>query len=121
MARVDAGQFAIELARLASDHKCEDVLVLDLRGLSQITDYCIIATGSSDRQLRATTDSIEEYARKVGEKPYGIGGYDNASWILLDFVDVVVHLFAESYRQYYDLELLWGDAPHLTWKRSESA
>lgn len=113
--------FATELARIASDLKSEDVVLMDLRGLSSVTDFAVIATGTSERQMRSVADRAVEYGRKIGEKPYGLSGQDSATWILLDFVDVVVHLFAGPYRQYYDLELLWGDAPRIDWRRSETA
>jgi ribosome-associated protein len=116
-----AFQFAVELARILHDLKSEDVVALDLRGITSVTDFTIIATGTSERQLRGVADALVEYGRKVGQRPYGYSGYDNAAWIVVDFVDVVVHLFARAYRDYYDLELLWGDAPRLDWSRSESA
>ncbi len=121
MSEVDAHQFAIELSRIASDNKSEDVVTLDLRGISPVMDYCVICTGTSDRQMRAVADQMVEYGHIVGQKPFGKAGYDNAAWILIDFVDVVAHVFARPYREFYDLELLWGDAPHLKWARSESA
>lgn len=114
-------QFAIEVARILNDLKSENVVALDLRGVSSVTDFTIIATGTSERQLRGVAESIIEYGRKVGQKPYGYSGYENAAWVVVDFVDVVVHLFARPYRDYYDLELLWGDAPKLDWSRSETA
>jgi len=117
----NALQLAIEFARLASDLKADDVVALDLRGITSVTDFTVIATGASDRQLRAIADAAMEYGRKIGEKPYGVDGYENAIWIVVDFVDVVLHVFAKPYREYYDLELLWGDAPRLQWARSESA
>lgn len=121
MASLDSGQFAVELARIAADHKADDVVALDLRGRSSVTDYCVICTGTSDRQMRAVAEHMIEYGRKVGEKPFGVDGYDAATWILIDFIDVVVHVFGVPQREYYDLELLWGDAPRLEWKRSETA
>lgn len=114
-------QFAIELARIAHDNRSEDVIALDLREISPVTDIVVIATGTSDRQMRAVADQAIAYGRRVGERPYGFSGYDAAAWILIDFVDVVFHLFARPYRDYYDLELLWGDAPRIEWARSESA
>ncbi len=114
-------QFAVELARFADENKAEDVVVLDLRGLSQVTDLVVICTGTSDRQMRAVVDGGVEYGSKVGEKPYGLCGYENAAWILVDFVDVVFHIFDRSHRSYYDLELLWGDAPRIEWAPSRSA
>lgn len=116
-----ASQFAVELSRIISELKSDNVVALDVRGVSTVTDFTIIATGTSERQLRGVADAIIEYGRKVGQKPYGFSGYDNAAWVIVDFVDVVVHLFARAYRDYYDLELLWGDAPRLDWSRSESA
>jgi len=114
-------QFTIEIARIAHEQKSEDVVALDLRGISTVMDYTVICTGTSDRQMRSTADRVLEYARKIGEKPYGYCGYESAAWIIADFVDVVLHVFAKPYRSYYDLELLWGDAPRIEWARSASA
>ncbi len=119
--RIEPREFALELARIAADHKADNVVVLDLRGLTSITDYLVISTGTSERQMRAVADHVREYAAKVGERPYGMSGYESESWLLLDFVDVVVHVFSREARDYYDLELLWGDAPRLAWARSETA
>lgn len=94
---------------------------MDLRGISPVTDFFVVCTGTSDRQMRAVADSVMDYGKKVGEKPYGIAGYENAAWILVDFVDVILHVFSRSHRTYYDLELLCGDAPRVEWARSESA
>jgi len=116
-----AMQFAVELAQLAHDQKCQDIVALDVRGVSSVTDYTIIATGTSDRQMRAVAENIMEHARRLGQRPFGYCGFENAAWIIVDFVDVVVHLFAGPYRSYYDLELLWGDAPRLSWARSDTA
>jgi len=114
-------QFTIELARIAEDNKAEEVVALDLRGKSQVMDFVVICTGTSDRQMRSVSDRIMEYARKVGQRLYGLAGYENANWILLDYVDVVFHIFSRVHREYYDLELLWGDAPRIEFARSESA
>ncbi len=121
MPNCQALQFAIELAGIAHDNQSQDVVALDLRGISPVTDFVVISTGSSDRQMRSVADKVIEYGKKVGERPLGVAGYDSAAWILLDYVDVVFHIFAKSYREYYDLELLWGDAPRVEWARSESA
>ncbi|GIK17141.1 MAG: hypothetical protein BroJett003_21050 [Planctomycetota bacterium] len=118
---MQAEQFARELARIASELKSEDVVLLDLRGLTSITDFLVIATGTSDRQMRAVIDHLREYALRVGEKTYGLDGEDSDRWILVDFVDVVVHLFSREARDFYDMELLWGDAPRIAWARSETA
>jgi ribosome-associated protein len=117
----DPRQFAVELARIACDNKAEEVVLLDLRNISSLADFVIVATGTSDRQIRSVAEQAIEYGHKVGDRPYGVEGYENAAWVLVDFVDVVFHIFGRTYRNYYDLELLWGDAPRLDWARSESA
>ena len=121
MQSCDACQFAVEIARIAHDHKSEQVTVFDLRGLSPITDFVVVGTGTSDRQMRTVADMIVDYGKKIGQRPFGVCGYENGVWVLLDYVDVVFHIFMRGYREYYDLELLWGDAPRLEWKRLESA
>lgn len=116
MPAVQGLEFAKQLARLAADNRAEDVVILDLRNLSAIADFFVIATGTSDRQMRAIADKVEEYGASVGQRIYGRSGYENATWLLADYVDVVLHLFDAERRQYYDLELLWGDAPRIDWQ-----
>jgi len=105
-----AEEFALAAARIADSRHCADVTVLDLRGISPATDYYVIATGTSDRQMRTVCDEISAAGREQGFRRFGRAGYDQARWILLDFVEVVVHVFDSEGRDYYDLELLWGDA-----------
>ncbi len=105
-----AREFAIEAARIARDRNCTEVAVLDLTGRSPATDYFVIATSTSDRQGRTAADEINELAKDSGFERFGRAGYDQGQWILMDYVDVVVHIFSEQYRDYYDLELLWGDS-----------
>jgi len=105
-----AKEFAIAAARIAQERHCTDIMVLDLRGLSSATDYFVIATGTSNRQMQAIADEMSQAGREQGFQRFGRAGYDQGRWILLDYVDVVVHLFDPEYRQFYDLELLWGDA-----------
>ncbi|HEY3243102.1 MAG TPA: ribosome silencing factor [Phycisphaerae bacterium] len=114
-------EFAIEAARIAEENKAEEVTVMDLRGLSSVTDFFVICSGTSDRQMRAVSDRITEYARTLGDAPLSVTGYESANWILLDFFDVVVHIFTSPARRYYDLELLWGDAPRIEWRRLEAS
>ena len=102
--------FALAAAEVADGRHCSDIVVLDLRGKSPATDYFVIATGTSDRQMRAVADEICEAAKEQGQQRFGRAGYEQARWILLDFIDVVIHIFDREYRDYYDLELLWGDA-----------
>jgi ribosome-associated protein len=113
-----ARAFAVAAARVAAERHCSDIVVLDLKGKSPATDYFVIATGTSDRQMRTVADEICEAAREQGQQRFGRAGYEQARWILLDFVDVVIHIFDAEYRDYYDLELLWGDAKQLKWDKS---
>jgi len=108
-----AKAFAVAAAKVAVSRHCNDIVVLDLRGISPATDYFVIVTGTSDRQMRTVADEIREAAKSKGLGLFGRAGYEQARWILLDFVDVVVHIFDEPYRDYYDLELLWGDAKRI--------
>jgi ribosome-associated protein len=119
--RMDGLNFAIEAARIAEDNHAEGVVVLDLRGISSIADFFVIGTGTSERQMQAIVDRVEEFGRKVGQKPFGYSGRESDSWVLADYVDVVVHMFSPDKRRYYDLELLWGDAPRVEWQRAATA
>jgi len=114
----EAKAFALAAAQLADGRHCSDIVVLDLKGKSPATDYFVIATGTSDRQMRAVADEICESAKKQGLQRFGRAGYEQGRWILLDFIDVVIHIFDREYRDYYDLELLWGDARRLKWERT---
>jgi ribosome-associated protein len=109
-ALMDSKKFAIEAAKIAIARNCKDVVILDLVGKSPATDYFLIATGTSDRQICSVADEILEFGHKHKLRPFGKAGMEQGKWVLLDFVDVVVHLFSEEFREYYDLELLWGDA-----------
>ncbi|MHC4756812.1 MAG: ribosome silencing factor [Planctomycetota bacterium] len=108
-----AKQFALAAGKLAQQRRCTDIVVLDLSGKSPATDYFVILTGTSDRQMRTVSDELSDLARQQGMERFGRAGYDQARWILLDYVDVVIHIFDAEYRDYYDLELLWGDAERL--------
>ena len=111
-----ARELAVAAARLAKHDNCQKIVVLDLRGVSPITDYFVIATGTSDRQMRSVADDIANHGRTIGQKLWKMAGQDTAEWIVMDFVDVVVHLFDEEHRRYYDLELMWGEAPKVRWQ-----
>jgi ribosome-associated protein len=109
-------EFAIAVAELAANTRCQDVLVLDMRGYSPIADYFVIATGTSPRQMRTVCDEAAELGGLRGQRALSISGYESETWILADFVTVIVHLFSTQARGYYDLENLWGDAPRIDWK-----
>ena len=106
--------FALAAAKLAAERHCTDIVVMDLEGKSPATDFFVIATGTSNRQMRTVADEISDEARKRGLQRFGRAGYEQARWILLDYVDIVFHIFDSEYRDYYDLELLWGDAEKIT-------
>lgn len=94
------------------EKKASEILILDLRKIKNaVTDFFVICSGSSDTQLDAISKSVEEEVFKVGEKPaYRIEGKSNGEWVLLDFANVVVHIFMKEKREFYGLEELWGDA-----------
>jgi ribosome-associated protein len=101
-----------ELERLALQKKAHDVLELDMRGLVGYTDFFLICTGNTDRQTKAIHDAIHEGAkREFGIMPRRVEGVTSAQWILMDYLDVVVHVFTPVTREFYRLERLWGEAP----------
>jgi ribosome-associated protein len=97
----------------ALDRKAEDIVALDMQKLSSFADTFIIATGSSDRNVRSIADAIAEAMGRRGEKPLGVEGYEGGRWVLIDFDDIIVHLFLAEVRKHYDLERLWSDAPEI--------
>jgi ribosome-associated protein len=101
---------ALRLAEAIDDHKGLDIRVLDLRGISPIADFFVLASGTSDRHVRSLTRTVEEAGRACGERASGIEGTERARWVLVDFGDVIVHLFQEEVREFYALERLWGEA-----------
>ncbi len=96
------------------DKKAEKLVVLNLQGLTTISDYFVLATAGSDRQAQALSDAVELALKAVGRRPLSIEGYSSAAWILLDYGDVVFHVFHDEARRFYGLERLWGDAPDAT-------
>ena len=96
---------------LAVDRKGQEMMLLDLRGLSNSTDYFLLVNGTSDTHVRAIADHIIDELRKEGMKPDHIEGLRTGRWVLMDFIDFVVHVFHPTAREFYQLERLWGDAP----------
>jgi ribosome-associated protein len=112
-----ARERAFLCARVAADNKARDVLVLDMRGVTQLYDFFVLATGSSRRQIHSIAEEIDAALHAEGESRLGIEGYDSSKWVVQDYGDVVVHVFDPEARAYYELEELWADAPHLDWER----
>ncbi|HTG48036.1 MAG TPA: ribosome silencing factor [Actinomycetota bacterium] len=108
---------AIAAARAAADKQAEDIVILDVHDLIVITDYFVICSAGTSRQVRTVIEAIEERLRNTtGSRPARREGEDGAGWWLLDYIDIVVHVFGTEERGYYDLERLWSDAPRLRWE-----
>jgi len=105
-------------ARVAEDNKARDVVVLDMRKVTPIFDFLILATGSSRRQIHTLAEEIDAAIQAEGEKRLSIEGYDASRWVVQDYGDIVVHVFDPETRRYYALEELWADAPHVDWQRA---
>ena len=103
-------------ARAAADKKAERPVVLDVGQLLGIVDAFVICSGGNDRQVRTIADEVERRVKhEAGESPLRVEGKDEATWILLDYGDMIVHVFLDEWRAYYDLERLWKDAPRVDW------
>jgi ribosome-associated protein len=106
---------AIAAARAAADKQAVDVTILDVSGLIVITDLFVICSGTTDRQVKTIVEEVQKAIRALGERPIRVEGETDHRWVLLDYVDIVVHVFAQAEREYYDLERLWRDAPRVAW------
>jgi ribosome-associated protein len=104
-------KIALLAAEAADSKKSFDILVLDLRGLTSIADYFVICSAGSTTQVDAIADGIDHALAQQGSRPSHIEGKPSSTWVLMDYGDVVVHIFDEHTRSYYSLERLWGDAP----------
>lgn len=107
---MDSQKLALKIADLILQKKGSRIVVMDLRELTTVTDFFVVCSVSSDTQVKAIADHIKEGTKKMDEGPWHKEGYLNLSWVLLDFVDVVVHIFLEDTRRFYNLEGLWADA-----------
>jgi ribosome-associated protein len=106
-------QLAREAGRIADGKKAEDITILDLRNITTLTDSFVICSVTNNRQARAISQEIDEKMAKHGLRLDHIEGYPNSNWILMDYTDLVIHIFTKEIREYYDLEHLWGDAPRV--------
>ena len=113
--------FAIEAARLLADRHCEAVRLMDVRGLSQVCDYVLVGSGTSDRQMKSLADELSDLGRDRDQPVFRTDRDDRVTWVVVDFVGVVVHLFEPDQRTHYDLEGLWSDAHIVPWQREAGA
>jgi ribosome-associated protein len=112
---LDSKEIAITCAKIADEKKALDIVILDVDKISSITDYFVICSAINDRQLHAIADEMDKQMKKISVMKYGMEGYREAKWVLIDYGDLIVHIFEKEMRNYYDLELLWGDAPRIEW------
>jgi len=111
---MDSRKLALLCRALADNKKAEDIVILDVRNLSDITDYFVIATGTSEPHLRAIVEEItDKLQTEHGLRPRATDGSVQTAWVVLDFFDVIVHILRPDVRERYDLEGLWGDAPRV--------
>jgi ribosome-associated protein len=111
---MDSRKLALLCRELADNKKAEDIVILDVRELSSVTDYFVIAAGTSEPHLRAIVDEIADRLHEdYGFRPKAIDGTSRAAWVVLDYFDVIVHVMRADLRERYDLETLWGDAPRV--------
>ena len=113
-----------KMARIAvqalEDKKAEDLTILNISGVSVIADYFIIASGSNRNQVQAMADNAEEALGRAGYEPKQIEGYQSANWILMDYKDIILHIFSEEDRSFYDLERIWRDGKQISKEELEA-
>lgn len=110
---------AILAARCLDEKKALDIVLLEVSSISTFTDFFVIATGESKRQIKTCTDFVEETLSKKGIYPDHLEGETNLEWVLMDYGDVIVHIFDKEARLYYDLERLWGDVPRVDFRKKQ--
>ena len=119
---MDSRKFALLCRDLADNRKAENIVILDVRKISSITDYFVICTGTSEPHLRAIVDEIQEHLEEEHRlSPRGTDGSINTSWVVLDYFDVIVHVMRADVRDLYNLEDLWGDAPMVKTRKPKTA
>ena len=108
-------QIARLCAQAADQRKGENILVLDLREISSVADYFVIISGTSEPHLKAIRNEIESSLKEQNVRAQGIDGFPQSQWVVMDYLDVMVHIFARDRREFYSLERLWGDARRIEW------
>jgi ribosome-associated protein len=107
---VDTKKKALLTGKFADEKKALDVAVIELAGLTDIADYFVLASGTSDRHVKAIADHVEKNMKDAGIRPYSMEGYQQGRWVIIDYRNVIVHIFMEQLRELYDLESLWIEA-----------
>jgi ribosome-associated protein len=115
---MDSRKLATRCRELADNKKAENIVILDVRELSSVTDYFVICTGTSEPHLRAIVEEIIDRLRDDAIRPRALDGTLHAAWVVIDFFDVIVHVMRAEVREHYDLEGLWGDAPKVRWRKT---
>lgn len=119
---MDSRKLALLCRELADNKKADDIVILDVRELSSVTDYFVIASGTSEPHLRAIVDEVKDRLREDYHlRPKAIDGTLHAAWVVLDYFDVIVHIMRADVRERYDLETLWGDAPRVKGRKRATA
>ena len=109
-------QLSIRIARICDEKKAEEILILDVRKLTFLTDFFIVASTRHERQSQAIAEEIRKTMKGIGVQELGQNARKASQWVLQDFGDVVIHLFKTDQREFYDIENLWVDAPHIKWQ-----
>ena len=120
MHKLDSKNKVLEAARLALEKKAGDPVILDIKKLSSVADYLLISSAGSERQVQAISTFVIEGLSKRGEKALGVEGTAEGRWVLIDFNDVVVHIFLKEVREFYDIEGLWAEAPRVALEEGPS-
>ena len=118
MATITPRQLALLAAEVCDEKKAKEIIVLDVRKITSISDYFIVCSTSNERQARAIADDLRVRMKELGKREMGVEGIEDARWVLQDFGDIVLHIFHESQREFYDIEGLWADAKQVRWKKA---
>ena len=117
MATITPRQLALLAAEVCDEKKAKEIIVLDVRKITSISDYFIVCSTSNERQARAIAEDLRMRLKDMGKREMGVEGLEDARWVLQDFGDIVLHIFHESQREFYDIEGLWADAKQVRWKK----
>jgi ribosome-associated protein len=117
MATTTPRQLALLAAEVCDEKKAKEIIVLDVRKITTISDYFIVCSTSNERQARAIAEDMRLRMKDLGRREMGVEGMEDARWVLQDFGDIVLHIFHESQREFYDIEGLWADAKQVRWKK----